>query len=229
MGRPRIALFNASYDIQDTRRNFRRELASDLAEFSVSKGEFPDAFDFDGVVITGSKASVYWDEPWIAELLEVVDQTLDTDLPHMGVCFGHQVLAEALGGEVEAMGEYEIGYRPIHRVGRSGLLAGLDDSFLAFTSHSDVVSRVPPGARMTAENEYGVHGFEHDAVFTIQSHPEFDLETARSTAEAKDLPDDQAERVLAGITSANYAEACRAKRVFDNFVTHVHEATTPAP
>lgn len=229
MDRPRIALLNASYNGASTRRNFRRELAADLAEFDVVSGSFPDTYDFDGVVITGSGASVYWDEQWISDLVSWVRVGIDRGLPHFGICYGHQVLATALGGTVEDMGEYELGYRTVNRVGESRLLDGLDESFTVFISHSDRVTTLPDGARIIAENEYGVHGFERENVFSLQSHPEFDLDTARRTAENKDLPSEQLSRVLAEITDENYALACASKQVFDNFLTVVRErAVAPA-
>lgn len=224
MNRPRLALLNASFDSANTGRNFRRELAADLAEFDVNGGELPTGFDYDGVVVTGSRASVYWDDPWIADLLAWVREAVDRGLPHLGVCYGHQVLAEALGGSVEPLGEYEIGYREIRRVGESRLLGDLPQRFLAFTTHQDVVAELPPGARPTAENEYGNHGFERDHVFTVQFHPEYDLETARSVTRGKDLEAETLEAALASITEDNYARACETKRLFDEFVAHVREA-----
>jgi GMP synthase (glutamine-hydrolysing) len=221
--RPRIALLNAAHDGADNRRNFRRELDADLVEYDVTERELPDTFAFDGCLVTGSRASVYWDEPWIRDLEAWVRDATDHDIPFLGVCFGHQLLANALGGTVEPMGEYEIGYRTVERDGPSRLLAGLDDEFTAFTTHSDAVVELPPGARLIAENDYGVHGFELDRVFAVQFHPEYDTETARHIAAEKPLPDGLMERVLAGINEENYAAACESKQLFDNFLSYVEE------
>jgi GMP synthase (glutamine-hydrolysing) len=214
MDRLRIALLNASTD-EDTPRNFRRELDADLVEFDIQEN-VPDSFDFDGAVITGSRASVYWDEPWIPPLKEWVRRAVERDLPVLGVCFGHQVLAEALGGTVEDMGEYEIGYREVEGEGTL-----LDDSMTVFTTHSDTVTELPPGARQIAENDYGIHGFRANNAFGVQFHPEYDMETARTVTRGKDLPDERIERVLDGITEANYAAACEAKTLFANFTEQV--------
>ncbi len=218
MSRPRLALLNASYSQEDTRRNFRRELSADLVEFAVSSGQLPQTIDFDGVVVTGSGASVYWEEEWIDRLLDYLEGTVSAGLPHLGICFGHQALAAILGGEVSDMGEYELGYREVRRVGDSQLLSGLPESFTVFTSHSDVVSELPPDATEIATNEYGVHGFERANVYTLQSHPEYDLETADRIACGKDLPDSTLEPILAGITPAAYDSAKPVKRIFDNFL-----------
>lgn len=221
MTRPRIALFNASYNQEDTRRNFRREMNAELVEFAVSSGQFPQSINFDGIVVTGSGASVYWDEEWIPTLLDVLEASVEDGIPHLGICFGHQALAAALGGSVEDMGEYELGYRDVRRVGDSQLLEGIQAPFRVFTSHSDVVTELPPGATQIAKNDYGVHGFEMDNVFTLQSHPEYDLETARRVARRKDLSDSTLDSILAGITPDAYDAAKPVKRIFDNFTESI--------
>jgi len=115
MERPRIALLNAAHDDDHTRRNFRRELDATLVEFRATERELPAGFAFDGFVVTGSRASVYWDEPWIADLKSWTREAIDRGLAGLGVCFGHQLLADVLGGKVEAMADYEIGYREVRR------------------------------------------------------------------------------------------------------------------
>jgi GMP synthase (glutamine-hydrolysing) len=228
MGRPRLALLNASHGAY-TARNFRRELDADLVEFDADEGDLPDGFEFDGFVVTGSRASVYWEDEWIAALVEWTREAIDRGLPCLGVCFGHQVVAEALGGRVEGMGEYEIGYREVRRVGDSRLLAGIDDAFIAFISHQDAVVELPPGAEPIAENEYGNHGF-HVAggegtapAFTVQFHPEYDVATAETVAGQKDLPPEKERRVFEGINEDNYEASCQAKTLFANFAEFVRE------
>ncbi|MFC7018689.1 MULTISPECIES: type 1 glutamine amidotransferase [Haloarcula] len=218
----RIALLNAAHDGAANRRNFRRELAADLVEYDVTERELPDTFAFDACLVTGSRASVYWDEPWIAALESWVSDAVDRGLPFLGVCFGHQLLAHALGGRVEPMDDYEIGYRTVEHDGDNALLAGVDDEFTVFTTHSDTVAELPPGATTFAENDYGVHGFRKDNVFAVQFHPEYDPETARTIAASKDqLADERIEHVLADITPENYRAACEAKRLFENFTDYV--------
>jgi GMP synthase (glutamine-hydrolysing) len=217
----RVALLNAAHDGEDNRRNFRRELDADLVEFHVVEGELPDTFAFDGCLVTGSRASVYWDKPWIAELKSWVEEAIDRGLPFLGVCFGHQLLADTLGGTVEPMAEYEIGYRTVEHDGRTPLLDGVSEEFTVFTTHSDHVAELPPGAEQFAENDYGVHGFRKDDVFSVQFHPEYDTDTAEMVTSSKDLPGERIERVLSGINAENYSAACEAKQLFDNFTDYV--------
>ena len=223
MERPRLALLNASHNDENTTRNFRRELDADLVEFDVTGGDLPDSFEFDGAVVTGSRSSVYWEDPWIAPLKEWVAEAIETGMPFLGVCYGHQLLADVLGGEVRNMGEYEIGYREIEKAGDSLLLEGVNDRFVAFTTHSDAVIQLPPDAEPLASNEYGNHGFRKNHVFGVQFHPEYDPETARKITLGKDLPDERIRSILDGITDENYAAACRSKALFDNFCDYVRE------
>ena len=218
--RLRIALLDAAED-NYAARNFRRELDADLVEFAVHE-ELPETFGFDGAVITGSRASVYWNEPWIDPLIEWVGTAVERGMPVLGVCFGHQVLADALGGTVEDMGSYEIGYRDVE-LGDDPLFAGVESPATVFTTHSDAVTELPPEAEQIAENGYGVHGFRVGNAVGVQFHPEYDPATAREVASGKDLPDERIKRVLDGITETNYAAACEAKALFENFVGSVRE------
>ncbi|SNZ12155.1 GMP synthase (glutamine-hydrolysing) [Natronoarchaeum philippinense] len=229
MSRPRIAVLNAAHDDAHTPRNFRRELDADLAEFDANASELPPSAEpFDGVVVTGSRSSVYWDEQWIEPTKAWVREAAEAGIPCLGVCWGHQLLAEALGGEVAAMGEYEIGYREISHGGDSVLFDGIDERFTAFTTHSDEVAAVPPGADVLAENDYSIHAFRKDRAFGVQFHPEYDPETARDVTLGKDLPDERIQRVLDGITEENYAAACEAKIVFENWLEFVEDVRASA-
>ncbi|MFB6308212.1 MAG: type 1 glutamine amidotransferase [Haloarculaceae archaeon] len=226
----RIALLNAAHDGEDNRRNFRRELDADLVEYDLTERDVPDTFAFDACVVTGSRASVYWDEPWIADAQEWVGEAIDRGIAFLGVCFGHQFLADTLGGEVAPMDDYEIGYRTVTRDGDSRLLAGIDEEFTVFTTHSDRVEKLPPGAERIAENDYGIHGFRKGDVFTVQFHPEYDPETAREVTKEKDdqLSDERIQQVLEGVTEENYRAACEAKKLFDNFTEYVRERSERA-
>lgn len=224
----RIALLNAAHEPGNTSRNFRRELDADIVEFHCPSGEFPENFGYDGFVVTGSRASVYWDEEWIGRLKTWVGGAIEAGLPGLGVCYGHQLLADALGGSVEDMGEYEIGYRRVEQDGDNRLLDGIDTDMTVFTTHSDHVVEAPPGATIFAKNDYGIHGFRKDRIFAVQFHPEYDMETARSVTKGKtdQLSEDRIEAVLEGIDAENYHAACEAKRLFDNFLEYVSEVQT---
>jgi GMP synthase (glutamine-hydrolysing) len=228
MCRPRLVLLDASHGADHTRRNFRRELDADLVEFDVTAGDLPARFDYDGVVVTGSRASVYWDEPWIDALLDWVERAADHNLPVLGVCYGHQALATALGGRVEAMDDIEIGYRELTATTADPLFAGIDSPFVAFETHSDRVVELPPGGTVLAENDRCIQAFRHGDCWGVQFHPEYDRSSAETVTRGKDLPDARIKAVLDGIDADADAAACRTKRLFDNFVEHVRSRAVEA-
>ena len=223
--RPRIALLDAARYSDNNRRNWRRELDADLVEFDVMSGDLPDGFEFDGVAITGSKVGVYEDKVWIDDLVAWTAEAVEHGLPGLGVCFGHQTFAAALGGRVEPMGDYEVGYTEFEPRVDDELFAGIDSPFLAFSTHGDAVVELPPDATLLVENEYGVQGFRQGEVWGVQFHPEYDLETVHDLLERKRdddrLTDKEIDAALAGATEAAYERACRTKRLFDNFLEHV--------
>ncbi len=222
-----LALFDASLGDTPAVRNFRREFDVELDVFKVSEGEFPDvsaaggyaAFPYDGAVISGSQTSVYWDEPWIDEVAGWVQDAVDCGIPVLGVCWGHQLLASALGGGVEAMDDYELGYRTVRQVTDAELFAGIGEAFTAFETHSDVVTELPPGATRLAENDCGVQAFRVRNAVGVQFHPEYDLETARWVTENKrgEIPDERVDDVLAAVTPERHAETAQVTRLFENF------------
>jgi len=230
MDRPRIALLNASFDQGNTRRNFRRELDATIVEFDAIEGHVPPDFDYDAVLVTGSRASVYWNEDWIDAGREYAADAVDAGLPVLGVCWGHQLLADALGGEVRDMDGYELGYRTVRTTdaGRSDpIFDGVDEEFTVFTTHGDEVTELPADAAVLAENDYSIQAFRVGRAVGVQFHPEYDTDTARDVASGKDfLPDERVEAALAGITDENYRAACETKQVFANFVREVRSAAT---
>ena len=222
MTRLRFALLNAAHDGANTRRNFRREIDADLVEFDATAGDLPDHAEFDGVVVTGSRSSVYWDEAWIPPLVDYVAEAADAGVPVLGVCYGHQVLAEALGGRVAGMDGFEIGYNEIRRVRDDPLFEGIGDSFTAFTTHGDAVVELPPSATLLAENDRGVHAFRDGGCWGVQFHPEYDIETAREVTDGKRdrIGDARVDGVLESITPEAYDAACEAKALFENFTAY---------
>ena len=222
MNPPRLALLIAAHETAEGRRNFRREVPATLVEFHVFAGEIPPDTDFDGFIVTGSKSAVYEDEDWIQETDAWIRRAIDDGLPALGVCFGHQLLAQALGGTVEDMGEYELGYRTIQHV-EDPLFEGIETEFLAFATHSDRVTELPEGATLLAENDYGIQGFRSGSTVGVQFHPEYDLETAARIAEEKDVPEPKKREAKASVTPENRERAAEAALVFENFVAEIED------
>lgn len=148
--------------------------------FTVVEDQFPESIDAcDGYLITGSKFSAYEDLPWIHRLKSLIQEIHQAKLPMIGVCFGHQVIAEALGGKVEKFkGGWGVG---IHQYTIDQALPDvIPESQKTLTInafHQDQVSVLPEGAEPFASSEFCeyaglVYG---DKILTVQAHPEFTI------------------------------------------------------
>ena len=217
-----IAVVDASIGDTPAERNFRRELDATVDAYKMSEGEFPPAvgtpaWSYDGIVITGSQTSVYDDRDWIERTAEWFRSTQEAGVPTLGVCWGHQFIAQTLGGRVVDAGEYELGYRTVDRLVGDPIFAGLPEQLTSFETHSDEVVELPPGATELARNEFAIQSFRADTAWGVQFHPEYDRQTAIEVATGKDLPDERIQQVLDGITDEAIRRAERTKRLFENF------------
>ena len=228
-----VALLDASLGDTPAERNLRRELDAGVTAFKLSDGESPPAVDaafpFDAAVISGSQTSVYDDESWIAGTEAWVREAVESGLPVLGVCWGHQLLARALGGDVDPMGSHELGYATVGLVDDDPLFDGFDASFVAFETHSDEVTRLPAAASVLAENDRALQAFRIRNAWGVQFHPEYDLDTARWVTENKrgHLTDAAVDAILDTITPARHAETADATRVFDNFLAFARRTHSP--
>jgi len=219
----RIAVVDASLGETPAERNLSREIDAETAVYKASAGEIPPTpgrrdREYDAVVISGSQTAAYEDHDWIHELTAWARSVQRADVPILGICWGHQFLAQAFGGRVVDMGEYEIGYRTIEQRGDDPLFAGINDPMTAFETHSDRVAALPAGSVELARNEYGVQAFRLGASYGLQFHPEYDRQTAEWILESKDLDDDTHDSVAATITDETVAAATETATLFDNFL-----------
>ncbi len=138
-----------------------------------------------GLLLTGSAASVT--DPtleWLEPIRALVRDAIERDRPVLGICFGHQLIAQAaLGNEAARVSPTpELGWKEIEIFADHPLLAGIDRRFDCFVSHFDEV-HVPPGSlEVFARSERcAVHGFQvpHKPVFGLQFHPEMPPEECR--------------------------------------------------
>lgn len=131
----------------------------------------------DAVVISGSSANVHERAPWMKRSEAWLRELVGGGTPVLGLCFGHQLLAQALHGEVAPNPRgREIGTVTVERIMDDPLFDGLEDAFTANSCHVDTVSRLPPDATVLARSA----GDDHQALrfaprcYGVQFHPEFD-------------------------------------------------------
>lgn len=136
--------------------------------YAVVDGDFPDGpTDCDGWLITGSKHGAYEDHPWIPPLETLIRDVYAAGVPLVGICFGHQIIAQALGGRVEKFGGgWAVGRQTYDWQGEEVALNAW---------HQDQVTALPKNATPLASNAHCENAaLVYDTrIFTLQAHPEF--------------------------------------------------------
>jgi GMP synthase (glutamine-hydrolysing) len=123
-----------------------------------------------GLILSGGPASVYADDAY-----EIDPDIFDLDVPMLGICYGHQLLAHGLGGEVAHTGSAEYGKTELTVSDGSGLFAELPETQDVWMSHGDAVIEAPPGFRVVAATSGSpVAAMEHRErrCYGVQFHPE---------------------------------------------------------
>lgn len=140
----------------------------DVAVLDVAAGEpFPDPTRYDRVVLLGSRRSAYDDTvAHVAAELAFIRAALADDVPLLGVCFGGQLLARALGGRVWGMAEPEIGWQEVETSDPAVVPRG---PWLVW--HGDAFA-VPDGAVPLARTDRAAQAFSHGRAVALQFHPE---------------------------------------------------------
>ncbi|MEQ8954000.1 MAG: glutamine amidotransferase [Gammaproteobacteria bacterium] len=140
----------------------------------------PPLDEVEAIVSTGSPAYVTDLAPWNFVVAAYLREAFDRDIPQLGVCYGHQLLAWAFGGEVgfHPLGR-EIGTVPIRLSAAAAadpLFRGSPAQFQVQVSHQQTVMELPPGAVLLAANEFEPHHAFRlgDCAWGVQFHPEFD-------------------------------------------------------
>lgn len=162
--------------------------ARDLEQPLPAAAELAATGDPAAVVITGSSANVPNREAWMLRMEAWLREIVATPVPIFGICFGHQILAQALGGEVvkNPRGR-EIGTKKLTLRAPDPLFDGLEGELEANVTHIDTVATLPPGAVSLALSALEDH---HAIRFTgtcygVQFHPEIDADIMRGYIELR--------------------------------------------
>lgn len=124
---------------------------------------------YDGIILSGGPTSVYEDD------LGLSKKMFDSGLPILGICWGHQFIAQVLGGRVKYGEKGEYGYSEVIVDKEDVILRGMPRKFQAWVSHRDEVVELPPGFEILAHSEVcRIEAMRHSekAVFGVQFHPE---------------------------------------------------------
>ncbi|MBN8291313.1 type 1 glutamine amidotransferase [Rhodobacter sp. NTK016B] len=198
--------------------------------FKLPDGEAPETLTpdaFDGVIVSGSPASVHDDAPWVAGLLAMLRDAVAAGLPVFGACFGHQAVARALGGRV---GRNPRGWvlGPVESQLRHPAPWSEACSVTLNAAHNEQVLTPPPGARVlggTDATPYG-HLAIGSTVFTTQYHPEITPDFMAGLIEelGSHDPADVPSEVIGNARSAMSKEVDNARmaRWIADFFTQAH-------
>ena len=148
----------------------------DLEVFDVTELEFPeDINSYDGYIITGSKATSFGESIWITTLIEKIHLILAQKKRIIGICFGHQILARALGGQVNRSSKgWGVGVHSINVIKRKPWMVPFYDHLSLTFYHQDHVSSIPEKAELLATNKFcPIQMFVvNNQALGIQAHPE---------------------------------------------------------
>ena len=135
-----------------------QEVELEYQQFIVCNGDaLPVPADFDAYVVSGSKHSVYEDFPWIKATKVFLNQVAVLKIPMFGICFGHQLMAEAFGGKVEKSDKgWGVGID-------SYQMGNVEQEVLVY--HQDQVVRLPDSAKVRAHSDHCEYGALEYRVF----------------------------------------------------------------
>ena len=175
--------------------------------YEAREGQLPQTADeCDGYLIGGSRCAAYEDWDWLPPLFDCIRMLHNAKRPLAGICFGHQAVAKALGGEVEKSANgWGVGTHQWNIVGDAKWMRPKLSCLRLLVSHQDQVVALPPDAALLAASDfcpnamYAIGGH----IFCAQGHPEFTAEFAR------ELLADRSDRMppevwQAGMDSANW-------------------------
>ncbi len=177
---------------------FERLVGPHLPEASfftvaIVDGEVADSpAQADGWIITGSRSGTYENEPWIPPLEAFLHACLQAHVPVVGICFGHQILAQAMGGTVVKSDKgWGVGLLDYQVTAPQSWMEGIGEGFTIPAIHQDQVIKAPKGAKVFVKSDFcpiaGLLYGDPDKpdAFSIQPHPEMSAAFVADIAEER--------------------------------------------
>ena len=165
------------------------EQVFEFKTFNILDDEFPkDHLECDGWIVTGSPHGVYEDHSWITTVSQLINNIYKANLPIFGVCFGHQLIAQALGGHVEKSEKgWGLGLHTYQVNNKPDYMSNLSEEVTLNICHQDQVLRPPQGATVYAKSEFCENAgfYIKDKVLTMQAHPEFLVDFTKALLTAR--------------------------------------------
>ena len=207
----------------------------DFRTVAIEHGEpFPLLPSAKGFIITGSHAMVTDELGWSVALEKYIRRIVSDNIPLLGICYGHQLIAKALGGKSDYNPKGKeigtVGIRTLDRAGGDPLLTDLPKTFCAYVTHAQSVLKLPPRAEVLAKNAHDAHQIVRFAprCWGVQIHPEFNgaIMTEYILRQKEELLAMRfdVDRLLREV------KACRASRkILDNFLAVVDGPSCRTP
>lgn len=187
----KVAIIDNSIDssIYTPVEHWKACLDTEWDAFRAKEHSFPDLREeqYSHLILTGSEASILEREKWVEEEIELVQYAVEHDIPVLGSCWGHQLLAVIFAGpaHVRKTGKPEIGWFPLS-IERGNYLLGKMDQAFVFNSHFDEVTGLGPQFVVFASTrDCPNHAFQliDKPIWGIQSHPEMNIAQAKEYLE----------------------------------------------
>ena len=165
------------------------EKVFEFETFNILDSVFPkNHLECDGWIVTGSPHGVYEEHSWIPPVSQLINDIYNANLPIFGVCFGHQLIAQALGGHVEkSIKGWGLGLHTYKIDKSASYMGNLSEELTLNICHQDQVLQLPENSTLYASSEFCENAgfYIKDKVLTMQAHPEFKVDFTEALLNAR--------------------------------------------